>query len=274
VTAIFSLGRELAKGVDFLRRDARIELSYRLSLFTQLAHIFVTCCGFYFLARYVGGRVFPDLGTDYFSFVLVGVAFSNYLGVSLTGYANSLRDAQMTGVFEQLLVTQTSVGTIVWGGSLYHFVMTTVHALAYLIMGATVFGASLGRANLLGAGVVVLLSVLAFSGLGILSAAMVVLFKKGNPFNWLILSASWLVCGVLYPVSVLPGWLQVVAQWNPLTSSLDALRATLLKGASLTALPAEITMLVAFAITLLPASILLFGWAVEQSKTSGTLADY
>jgi ABC-2 type transport system permease protein len=265
---------ELAKGIDFLRRDLRIELSYRLSFLNQFAGIFLSCCGFYFLARFVGPRAFADLGSDYFSFVLVGVAFFEYLTVSLTGFSTTLRDAQMTGTLEQLLVTQTGAGTLVWGGSLYHFVLTTFHAVVYLALGATVFGLSLAKANLMGALAVAALSVLAFSGLGILSAAMIVLFKKGNPLNWLIVSASWLMGGVLYPVSVLPAWVQPLARWNPVTASLDALRATLLKGASLATVSPQTALLAAWAAVLLPASMLLFRWAVEQSKVSGTLGDY
>ena len=274
MTASLQLLRGLGKSVDFLRRDLRIELTYKFSLINQLADIFFTCCGYYFLARFVGARAFPELGVNYFGYILIGVAFFDYMTVSLTSFSSALRDAQMTGAFEQLLVTQTSLGTIVFGGALYHFLWTTLRSLAFLVLGAWGFGLSLAQANLFGAAFVALLSILAFSGVGILSAAMIVVFKRGNPLNWLILSASWLVGGVLYPVSILPSWLQPLARWNPLTVSLAALRAALLKGASVAALAPQISLLLVCSAAILPASLLCFRWAVEQAKISGTLGEF
>ena len=269
-----AFGREAAKGIDFLWRDLRLETSYRLGFFTQTVGILFSVTANYFLARFVGPRAFADLGVDYFSYILVGVAFFGYLSVSLTSFSTALREAQMTGVFEQLLVTQTAVGTVVWGGSLYHFLLTTLHALAHLAAGAWLFGADFSRANAPAAVVVAMLSILAFSGVGVFSSALIVLFKKGNPLNWLIVSSSWLLGGVLFPVSVLPPWMQAIARWNPLTASLDALRAALLKGATLADLAPQTALLATFAVALLPASLLCFAWAVERSKVSGTLAEF
>jgi len=45
------------------------------------------------------------------------------------------------------------------------------------------------------------------------------------------LGVSSVAGGVLFPASILPDWLQIVARLNPVTYALDAMRASLLGGA-------------------------------------------
>ncbi len=77
---------------------------------------------------------------------------------------------------------------------------------------------------------------------------------------------------MLFPVTILPDWLQVVAKLNPMTHALNAMRAALLGGARLPRLLPAIELLLLFAIVLLPASMLVFYWTLERTKTTGTLS--
>jgi ABC-2 type transport system permease protein len=110
--------------------------------------------------------------------------------------------------------------------------------------------------------------------LGILSACFILLFKKGNPFAWLLVSASGLLGGVFYPVSALPPWLQSVAQWLPITPCLEGVRRALLAGEGLRELWPQAAMLLLFAGVGLPLTLLLFRWSVARAKRTGTLAQY
>jgi ABC-2 type transport system permease protein len=75
-------------------------------------------------------------------------------------------------------------------------------------------------------------------------------------------------------VEVLPDWLQTLARFFPLTYSLEAMRRALLTGESLAALAREVTILAAFALILLPASLIAFRLAVRQAKRDGSLAQF
>ena len=72
-------------------------------------------------------------------------------------------------------------------------------------------------------------SVLAFAGLGLLSSAYQLIFKRGNPVKWLFLGAAGLVSGIMYPVSVLPRPLQAMARLVPVTYWLQGMRAAVLE---------------------------------------------
>jgi ABC-2 type transport system permease protein len=76
---------------------------------------------------------------------------------------------------------------------------------------------------------------------------------------------------MLFPVNILPPWLQLVARLNPVTYALEGTRAALLQGASLAAVERSLVVLLLFAAVLLPISITVFGWALRRTKVTGTL---
>jgi ABC-2 type transport system permease protein len=134
------------------------------------------------------------------------------------------------------------------------------------------FGFPLHSANWLTVIVVLFATLLAFSAMGILSSSYLLLFKRGNPAKWFLLSVSGVAGGMLFPVSILPDWLQFVAHINPVTYALDAMRSALLDGASVLKIAHSLTILLLFAVILLPLSIVTFSWALRRTKITGTLS--
>jgi ABC-2 type transport system permease protein len=126
-------------------------------------------------------------------------------------------------------------------------------------------------ANWTGAVIILLASILAFAGLGILSASYTILFKRGNPAKWIVLGVSGLVGGMMYPITVLPQPLQILSRLVPVTYSLEGMRAALLHGAGWGDLWPSIVALLLFAAILLPFSFLVFAWALRRTKITGTL---
>jgi ABC-2 type transport system permease protein len=76
---------------------------------------------------------------------------------------------------------------------------------------------------------------------------------------------------MLFPVNILPDWLQVVAHFNPVTYALDAMRAALLGGVNVVGLWRPLTVLLLSALVLLPSSMAVFAWALRRTKITGTL---
>ncbi len=229
---------------------------------------------FYYLSRFVGSpvlsRELPG-GSNYFAFALVGFAFFDYLSVSLAAFESSLEEARQNRTLEALLVTQTPLPVILAGSAVYPFFALALRTCVYLGWGALLFGFAPRAANWPGAVVILFASVLAFAGLGILSASYHVLFKRGNPAKWIVLGVSGLVGGMMYPVSILPHSLRVLARLIPVTYSLEGMRAALLGGAGWRDLWPSIAALLIFAAILIPLSFLVFAWALRRTKVTGTL---
>ncbi len=261
----------------FFQRDLAIENSYHIAFVFQLAETLFAVATFYYLSHFVQSpeltRALPA-GNTYFSFALVGIAFFDYMSVAMNTFDQTIDAARANGTLEAMLVTDTSVPVILAGSALFPLVLFSMRTGIYLTWGLLLFGFPAGGANWWGAVLVLAASVLAFVGLGILSASYLLLFMRGNPAKWLLLGLSGVLGGMMYPVSVLPHWLQVLARLLPVTYSLEGLRAALLNGAGFGELWHSIRVLLLFAAVLLPVSCLVFSWALRRTKITGTLSHF
>lgn len=259
----------------FLWRDLLIARTYRTVFVVEVVEALFGAATFYYVGRFVDTPELQHLlpqTSSYFAYSLIGFVFLDYLNAALDTFDRSLQEARDSGTLEHLLVTQTSLPVFMAGSALYPFVVTTLRIAVYLLWSAALFGFPLRAANWLSVLAVLLASLLAFAGLGILSASYLLIFKRGNPAKWFILGVTSIVGGTLFPVSILPDWLHGVARLNPVTYALDATRAALLAGAHLSALWRPLAVLLLFAVALLPLSMGVFAWAVQRTKATGTLS--
>ena len=267
----------IVKALAFVKRDFMITTSYKFSFFLQLFGIFLSVLTFYFIAKMFSSASIPSLepyGGDYFSFVLIGIAFSGYLTTGLGSFSGSIRSEQMMGTLEAMLVTPTSTPFIIISSSLWSFIFTSIRVMVYLLIGVFLFDVNMSNVNIFGALLVLALTIICFSSIGIISASFIMIFKQGDPINWAFSAVSGLLGGVFYPITILPGWLQNFSYLLPITYSLRAMRLALLQGYSLEALTPDIFALILFSIILLPISVTIFKYAVRRAKKEGSLALY
>ena len=265
------------KAVAFMARDLIQEASYRLNFVFQFLGMLFTVFSFYFLSKLIGRAAVPHLapyGGDYFAFALTGVAFTQFLTVSLSSFSQQIRMAQVLGTLEAMLVTRTGIAALVMLSSLFPFLFTLVRVMLLIAVGVLFFDVPLHLSGLPVAVVVLLLTVCAFAGIGILGASFIMVFKRFEPVTWMVGGLSYLLGGVVYPVSVLPEWLRPLSQVLPITHALEAIRLTLIAGRpTADALPSIFYLLVLTAITV-PAGLLAFSHAVARARRDGTLTHY
>jgi ABC-2 type transport system permease protein len=265
------------KGLAFISRDLIIATSYKLAFFLRFFGIFFSILIFYFIDLLFGNSAVTYLesyGGDYFSFVLIGIAFTGFLWTGLRSFSKTIRRGQMIGTLEAMLVTPTRISTIILLSSFWRFLSTSLGAVIYLLIGAIFFGVNMRNANIPSVVIVLLLTILAFSSLGILSASFIMVYKEGDPINWILSSLSSLLGGVFFPISVMPLWLQKFSYLLPITYSLNAMRLAILKGLSPFQLTSDILPLIVFSVIFIPLSIISFNFAVKKAKVNGTLAHY
>jgi ABC-2 type transport system permease protein len=268
-----SLGRSLRKLSAFFWRDFSIARGYRGALVLETIEALFGVATFF--SSRASSKVLsssarcPLAATT--SLSLVGFAFFDYLSIALGAFDSSIEEARQNRTLEALLVTQTPLPVILTGSVIYPFAALALRTCVYLGWGALFFGFIPRNANWFGALVILLASILAFVGLGILSASYQILFKRGNPAKWIVLGISGLVGGMMYPVAVLPGPLRLLARLIPVTYSLEGMRAALLAGAGWAVLWPSLVALLIFAAILIPVSIAVFGWALRRTKITGTL---
>ena len=261
----------------FLTRDLRQTLSYRFAFFLDIAGVFFNAATFYFMSRLIDPSAHAGLsqyGGDYFPFVLIGIAFSTYQTAGLTSFSQSLRQEQFVGTMESVLVSPIRIPTFLSGSALWDFLYATVEVAFYFILAFAIFGVALPNAAVLPALAALILTLSAFMGLGVLAAAFILRFKRGNPVAWLIATASELLGGVYFPVNLLPDWLKGVAEWVPMKHALDALRGSLLLGHGFDRIGGSLLFLGIFSFVAWAAGIGAFSWALKKAQDDGTLGHY
>jgi len=260
-----------------LLKDLRHEASYKLSFVMQLASTLYVFLLFLFLSRlFVGVSIISlkNYGGNYFPYVLTGIAVQQYLYITLNSYAGQLREAQLTGTFESVMVCPVPLLVYLAGSVNFTFILNTFHILIFLILGTLLGGLHIAWSQLPLLIFVLLISALAFSCIGIFSASYCVIFKKGNPLAWLLTVSSALLGGVYYPKSVLPLWLQGVADWVPMTHCLEALRGVILQGKGLAGISGPLSILALWSLVGIPVSYFTFRWAVQRGRQTGSLGHY
>ncbi len=260
----------------FLKRDFRLESSYRLAFLTSFGGALVTLLSAGFLSHIVPGhqKALKPYGSDYFTFALVGTAALSYFSVALGTFSTNLSQEQQQGTMEALLVTPTDPRMILLCGATWPFIFATVQLVLYVVVGALLFHAKVAVDHLALAAVMMFLTVVAFSATGLVAASVMVLAKRVGVLLSFVGSAFALLGGVLYPISVLPRFLQVVAQLFPMVHGLDGTRLALVEHPDLARIGRDALILIAFAVVLIPLSLQTFQMALRRARRIGTLSHY
>lgn len=261
----------------FLKRDFLINSSYRFAFLFDLGGIFFSTITFFFIAKLFGESALPYLkeyNAGYFPFVLIGIAFSEYLYTTLSTFMDAIRDEQVTGTLENILLTPINIPSLLICGSLWNFIFTSLRIAIYLIIGWLLFGFDISRINYLSAFLVLALTILSFSGLGMLSASFIIVFKKGDPINFVFSGLSRFLGGVYFPIAILPLWIRNISYLLPITYALDGMRKAVLNNASILALKSNFACLIFFIALLLPLGIFSFKSALRRAKKEGSLLYY
>jgi ABC-2 type transport system permease protein len=267
----------LRKAFAYLKKDFITESSYSAALLFNFAGILTSILGYYFINKMFGARMVPHLeefGVNYFSYVLLSMAFFGYVGVGLGSFSERIRAEQVQGTLEAVLLTPTKVSTILFSLALWNLVLATLDMIVYIIFAVFLFKIDFSGMNILSTAVVFLLTIISFSGMGILSACFIMVLKRGNPFSWLVAGLEGLIGGVYFPVTVLPGWMQAIAQLFPITHAIRAVELAVYKGYGLMQLSREILFLLVFSVLLLPLSLAAFKFSIKKARKDGTLAQY
>ena len=128
-----------------------------------------------------------------------------------------------------------------------------------LVFGWLVFGMPI-RGSILSIAVVALLGALAFGAIGLLVGSRVRTMEAISGLMNLTSVPMWLLSGVFFSASNFPAVLQPVIQALPMTSLVDALRAVVLEGATLSAIRGELMLLSVWVIVPFAIALRIFKW--------------
>ena len=259
--------------VAFLRMDIIEDISYPMSLvLSELGTILPVLVSF-FIGDLVGES--PEVGEDYFTFAVLGLAVTAILQGALGGFGGNLQRALNRGTLEQLLVEPVPWTHLPFAMNLWRITMGALEGAIILGMGA-LLGADYVAGGWWEFLILLVLGILACTAIGIVSAAVLILSKRSKPFLTLYGMAASLLAGSVFSVSQLPDWLQTLAWAIPHTYVINASRAVLMEDPGTFFVPFDtaVIALLIFNVVVMSAGLWMFSRSLEYGRKMGMLSGY
>ncbi len=266
--------RDLGKLWAFLKRDFLSEVSYRLAFLLQVGGMFFSIAAFYFMTKMMNPRTEGLDGIAPFPWMLVGLAFQYYFSTALYSFSAKIRNEQVLGTLEAMLVSPTPTSIVIFSSAAWDFAYGAIRVMIYLLFATLVFGVTLHASGLGALALGVLLTLLSSAGLGILSASFVLYFKRGDPINFFLSATTTFFGNVFFPAQLLPSPLHWISEVLPITWSLKIVRGSLLQGRTIADLRVELVRLLVLTAILLPLGLYFSRLVIRRAKREGSLIQY
>jgi ABC-2 type transport system permease protein len=268
---------EARKIPAFLRRDFLTMLSYRAAFVGDLLAIAVQALTFGFIAKLVDPTALPTYNgvkAGYFEFVMIGVVIATVSGLLLQKVSMAIRQEQMIGTLEALLVTPTHPTTVQAGSAAFDLLFVPVRMVVLLLVVALTLGLDFRADGILPSLVLLLCFVPFVWGLGLIAAGVVVTFRRGGGVIGVAMATLGLVSGAFFPLALLPGWVQAVAEGNPVAIAIEGIRETLIGGAGWEGVGTSALVLMPMSAVAVLAGVAAFRAALRREYRNGTLGMY
>jgi len=274
----------------FVKRSAKQISFYKTSFVFNIVGVITGVLSYYFVKLTLNpSEIISNLapyGGDFMAFLIVGIAFQQYIDLALHGYYEGLASAYWGSTLEQYLVSPLnplvfSIAQVIWS-----FIIRSLNFLLYLIIGIALFKVKIFPLSIIPVILIFCISTIAVSGLGLLSASTFMLMNaKGweDPIRWAITTLEGLVIGTYYTPEILPIPLQVLGLLLPQTYALDALRRLLIVGATsekvllahsfipVDPIIGDILVLLAISIIYVPLGYYVFNRGIRYAQKIGNL---
>ena len=254
------------------RRDFEVTRSYRLAFAFDIFWGVIDLMLYFFISKIVDPGT-SELGAapSYFAFAVAGIVMSLVVYSTSLDVAYAVRNEQLTGTLEIVCAQPLRSPELAVGITTFPLAFAVGRAVTYLVVAVLALGLDAPEADWVGVVAMLLAAGFAFAPIGVLAAGAAIAFKRATSVAGVIVFAMTFVSGALFPVSVLPDWLQMIGEAMPTWFAFEGLRDALFEGEGW---GTDAAALVAFGALALPCSIWLLTVALGWAKRQGTLAQY
>jgi ABC-2 type transport system permease protein len=264
---------EIVAFLGFMERQKNLIRRYWTWEIVWLAYSLVSVLSIGYLASGLGalGAGAVDVHRTQL-YLLVGALLWSYLSMVFIEIAYAIMWERWEGTIEYTFMAPVRRATHLFGICAFGFGYGIARSALILGVAALLFGLDLSHADLAAAAAVLAAATVPLIGLGIMASVLPLLSpERGEQMTVAVQGLILLVSGVYYPLSVLPAPLQVLGRLSPLTYALSGIRASLLEGRHLGDQLVTIGLLGLMGAVLVPAGLLVFGWAERRAKRLGLL---
>ena len=177
-------------------------------------------------------RAFPTGDLSYIDFMTPGILAQSVLFISIFFGISVLWERDL-GITHKFLVSPTPRTALVLGKALSAGLRGLSQAVVIYIL-ALLTGVKMNWNPLALAGVIVTIVLAAafFSTFSMIIACLVKTRERFMGIGQVLTMPMFFASNAIYPIEVMPHWLQIVSKGNPLTYVVDALRTLMIRGGS------------------------------------------
>jgi len=211
--------------------------------------------------------------SNFIGYIVVGTTVWMWQNIVLWDVGFGLRKEQMRGTLESNWLSPTWRFSYLLGQSgpqlITMFTFISITVLEFGLLFGVRFNGSPWLALL-----VMLVSVPAVYGLGFAFASIVITAREAHTFVFLVRGLVMIFCGITFPVTLLPEWMQFIADWLPQTYMIHGIRAAAFANASLADLMPDIKALLLFGAFWLTVGYILFVNMDRRARQTGAIGQY
>ncbi len=200
-----------------------------------------------------------ERGSRYIDFVIPGLLGMTIMGGGIWGLGYSIVDQRRKNLLKRLVATPMPRSQYLASYVISRLVMLAVEAGVLLGFAVFLFGVPM-RGSFLSMAVIIVVSALAFGGLGLLIASRSKTIEGVSGMMNLAMLPMWVLSGVFFSSENFPHVIQPFIKALPLTAANDALRANMLRGVELSALWPQMGVLAAWMIICFTIALRIFRW--------------
>jgi ABC-type multidrug transport system permease subunit len=198
-------------------------------------------------------------GARYVDFLVPGLLGMNLMGTGMWGIGFSLVVARNGNLLKRLIAAPARRSQLLGAQLISRLLFLVPEAGALLGFAHFVLGVPL-RGSLVLLIAVSLLGALAFSGLGLLTAARPRTIEGVSGVMNLVMVPMWIFSGIFFSTERFPAGMQPFVQALPLTALNDALRSVMLEGVGLAPLLPDMALLAAWGFVSFLVALKIFRW--------------
>jgi ABC-type multidrug transport system permease subunit len=204
-------------------------------------------------------QLMRETGSRYIDFLVPGLLGMNLMGGSIWSMGFAIVDARRRKLMKRLIATPMPRHYFLVSFLISRLAMLVVEVGAFLAFGVLVFGVPIRGSLFLVAGICVLGS-LAFGAIGLLLSSRARTIEAASGLMNLTMLPMWILSGVFFSSQRFPDAVQPIIAALPLTALNDALRATMLQGATIAQIAPQALVLAAWLLVCFPVALKLFRW--------------
>ena len=173
-------------------------------------------------------RAIPTGGRSYMDFLAPGILAQSVLFIAIFSGIAIIWERDL-GIVHKFLASPTPRAALVLGKAFSAGVRgLTQAAIVYLLAWILGVDVSWNPLNLLGVIAIVILGAACFSTFSLIIACLVKTRERFMGIGQVLTMPLFFASNAIYPIVLMPAWLQVIARCNPLTYEVDALRYLML----------------------------------------------